>query len=223
MPNWCTNKLTITAKTVEELIVFIDENSSTEDGVLEPLKFNQSVPSSLDDDWHASNVLKWGTKWEAITEKNKWEKTGDTKYALNFDTAWAPPFNWMLTTSRIYPNIVFGITYYGEGVDFYGTTIMIDGVTEELDLTEELNGLSELYKKTIEDELDKDSTEKDAVRAADKAAKESDYNVIYDFLQEKKFFENELDYIVGNRAYEKKLNESTEPIAKPETETEIIY
>jgi hypothetical protein len=68
--------------------------------------------------WYEWRVYNWGTKWDAsesviMTNNNE-------EFYVGFDTAWAPPTNWLKKVSIRFPNLNFSLTYMEEGQGFCG-------------------------------------------------------------------------------------------------------
>lgn len=119
MPNWCSNKLTVTGPTAA-LTEFIAATTDT-DG--QTLRFGKLVPVPEPETFDA--VDKWGTKWEAAyPDMNPVEKAqgrpGHSTVTWWFDTAWAPPLNWAYAASALYPTLDFQLWYDEPGMDFAG-------------------------------------------------------------------------------------------------------
>lgn len=94
MPNWCSNKVTITNKSNDpklkerlESIIYALNLSN----VHEKVGFFNCIkprPKIFDDDWYDWNVANWGTKWESQSIDFLVEPDN---VKLIFDTAWSPP------------------------------------------------------------------------------------------------------------------------------------
>lgn len=136
MPNFCNNKLILTASN-ELLNKFWIENRLIDDKDNEYLylSFNKSVPKpENEDDWYNWNINNWGTKWNACDcSVNEIESINDTlnkEYTnLNyqFDTAWDPPLEWLEKVANIYSDISFTLEYSEPNMDYYGKKEYING------------------------------------------------------------------------------------------------
>lgn len=123
MPNWCINRLDIDGneKSVER---FLTENK-TDDS---PLSFAESVPTENPD-------TDWGTKWDACDVR----LNQDRPNSFYFDTAWAPPVEWLEKVAPKYPDLVFDLSFAEPGMDFCGQWALRDcqtlvGWDQSLDL-----------------------------------------------------------------------------------------
>ena len=77
------------------------------------------------DNWYDWRVRNWGTKWD-VTDYYCSVKDA-TEFVCTFSTAWAPPVNWMQYVSKLYPKLVFRISYIEEGMQFCGVSDAING------------------------------------------------------------------------------------------------
>ncbi len=91
--------------------------------------FNNSLQLSKESiSWDLMSYI-WGTKWDAIDstvdisffEENDEEEEGSINYT--FTTAGCYPYNWLLTISKLFPNILFEITYSNEDDAYINTYI----------------------------------------------------------------------------------------------------
>jgi len=147
MPNWCSNTLTVHG-TVEDVMKFFEENRGIETGpefgmadgdTRElPLSFKASHPTpdqskftdhsyqatqGEPDYWHNWNVKNWGTKWDLgdetyVTHSNHNDNKRTLEYS--FETAWAPPTEWLTHVAALYTTLSFKLSYSEEGMGFSG-------------------------------------------------------------------------------------------------------
>ena len=132
MPNWTTNTLIIKghARTLAKVEMLLKSKTEAD----QPLCLNNLLPCPeelLKDDWQnnaevsAANVKKygssgwydwrvanWGTKWE-VGDASFTKKQGELGYG--FDTAWAPPNEWVVALSERFPSLTITLEYHEEG------------------------------------------------------------------------------------------------------------
>lgn len=71
------------------------------------------------DNWYNWQVANWGTKWDACNVE--FLKKNDSEILrYSFDTAWSPPIMWLAKTAKMFPKLLFSLTYEGEGEKFMG-------------------------------------------------------------------------------------------------------
>lgn len=126
MPNWCMNWMTITTDgAVEERDAVLGrvEDALKGDGV--PLDFESVIPApdGIDDehgmaryDWCVAN---WGTKWNVRGEEVHVERRAD-QVEYVFETAWAPPFPFVVRIAEMFPEVDVTLAYDEPGMDFGG-------------------------------------------------------------------------------------------------------
>lgn len=149
MPNWCTNCLTVQGEP-DVVQKFREENTYVEVGpeagmadgdtnVL-PLSFEAQIPTPRDEngelikgdgsttmpDWYNWRVENWGTKWDLSDDTDVvFDGSGYLQY--RFDTAWAPPVNWLETIVTKYPDLRFDMEYEEPGMAFAGSVTFEGG------------------------------------------------------------------------------------------------
>lgn len=82
-------------------------------------------------DWYTWRLVNWGTKWDLGDETEVREDYEDGKLEYHFDTAWSPPFEWLETASKKYPQLNFRLQYEEGGNNFEGYVVVQNG--KELD------------------------------------------------------------------------------------------
>jgi hypothetical protein len=137
MPNHVTNVLDITGDRIQLKKLSQTIESKNEDGEFF-IDFNSTVPmpkeldvESTSDvkmipiyeanikkygykDWYDFHCTQWGTKWGAYDCSNPEDSPkGGTRY--RFDTAWSPPVQWIVTTSKQFPRLKFTDWWKDEG------------------------------------------------------------------------------------------------------------
>jgi hypothetical protein len=135
MPNWCSNKLTVTgdAADVNQFIADNKEPNGKSDLTFEyvvpvpdPIKNDPSKSGRSHVDWANNN---WGTKWDVDATV---ERDGDTCAVYTFDSAWSPPVEWVHAASAKYPSITFRLWYAEGGVDFGGVLELKNEEVQEI-------------------------------------------------------------------------------------------
>lgn len=147
MPNWCMNRLEITAESKAELDEVMEAIRSDE----EPLSFEKICPTppelegatspsggsaSLEDsltrlnnvmsgneknykDWYEHHLGEWGTKWE-LNGVNLVDDWDENEAMLEFDSAWSPPTKIVDKLMDRFPKIHFTLYYFEPGCCFAG-------------------------------------------------------------------------------------------------------
>tara|TARA_R110001592_G_C12709850_1_gene707693 strand:+ start:85 stop:564 length:480 start_codon:yes stop_codon:yes gene_type:complete len=147
MPNWCYNEMTIYTdsasnkynetkkekikKMEEQLKDFVKTSiikSETEES--NSLTFQGVVPrpESEEQNWYDWNCLNWGCKWDAGEAFVDIEKD---IVRLNFDTAWAPPIQWMEALTKKYPLLKIQNKINEESEAFTGYIMATNGKVNE--------------------------------------------------------------------------------------------
>jgi len=154
MPNHCTNTLKVHGAEYD-VRNFARDHYRTPDDWSETaseallrkenkkiLDFSYSCPfpdhecRENDQGWFDWCISNWGTKWGAYDIYPETfpdvlaicEGGGDdTLLPYQFDTAWAPPLEWLANISPKYPDLTFTLEYYESGCDFMGVFSIKDG------------------------------------------------------------------------------------------------
>lgn len=124
MPNWCENRVTISAskEVIDNIENVITANEGKDHVLLEHL-----APIG---EWEYDKAVeKWGTKWDVGIHFH--ERVDDQTMTLSFDSAWSPPLKayetWLdsqdstdvsLTAYYWEPGMCFA-GYYENGIDEY--------------------------------------------------------------------------------------------------------
>ena len=142
MPNWCSNTLWVEGNS-EQLKDFKSKTTKPADHnqpnriefTLEGLyttppelmgeaAFGQSENSEElvekfgYSDWYSWRVNKWGTKWD-VCESDIYENS-DREFMVVFDSAWAPPTNWLEHVAPQFPELKFKLAFMEPGMGFCG-------------------------------------------------------------------------------------------------------
>jgi hypothetical protein len=123
MPNWCSNKLVITANTAEhiaelkEWYAYVSADTyrtDTGNGFFH--RVLPTPPNMADKVATHTQIALWGTKWEvhsfATTEYN------NGSLELEFDTAWSPPMGICMELAR--RGYLIRMEYFEPGMCFGG-------------------------------------------------------------------------------------------------------
>lgn len=72
-------------------------------------------------DWYEWCIANWGTKWDVDGHLIESQSQLDEGYlAYEFDSAWAPPIQWLEYVSALYPLLKFQLHYDESGMCFKG-------------------------------------------------------------------------------------------------------
>lgn len=148
MPNWCENVLEVTAPSPEKLeelkdLLLSDEGDFT---------FAKTVPAPDDiyqgplgskereeygeKNWYDWNIANWGSKWDASDSS---VDINEHTIRIAFETAWAPPEAWLISTSSIIPDSEFTLIYSEPGMSFSGFSRYLNGELLEEEHYDEVN------------------------------------------------------------------------------------
>ena len=158
MPNWCSNTLWVEGNP-EQLKDFkskttkqADHNQPNRlDFTLEGLyptppelmnesAFGQSENSQTlvekfgYSDWYSWRVNKWGTKWD-VAESDIYEDS-ENDLMVSFDSAWAPPTNWLEHIAPQFPELKFKLAFMEPGMGFCGQATWDAEIGFDLEETE---------------------------------------------------------------------------------------
>ena len=124
MPNWCSNRISITGEP-QEIEAFI-RATTTPEGVISACGMLTPRPTDEGDDfdWYSWSVDHWGTKWP--DEMSILDNFGDTLILLG-DTAWAPPIAGYASASEKFPTLEFTMSWDESGMCFMGAASLKAG------------------------------------------------------------------------------------------------
>ena len=73
--------------------------------------------------WYEWCTTYWGTKWNCDFENVQYTESNDVgTIMINFDSAWAPPINWLeYVQENVAPELDFELYYEEPGMEFAGT------------------------------------------------------------------------------------------------------
>lgn len=131
MPNWCSNKIIFDISEAKETdfaqkLILKKMNIPIQEEEMKDGFFSYLVPK-VDSGIHNSEY--YGTKWdvqvpefadEDYFEDNSIMELEDGTYAWLFDTAWAPPFNFVEKLCERNPGLKVTLMYCEQGCDFIG-------------------------------------------------------------------------------------------------------
>ena len=85
--------------------------------------------------WYEWCCDNWGTKWDIRVEGIEEAETNAPNEAIQFcfDSAWAPPLAAFRSISEKYPELIFQVEFYEEGMDFLGVHEYVAGELTEQD------------------------------------------------------------------------------------------
>jgi hypothetical protein len=118
MPNWCSNRATITGP--EPVITEIKQKLTQDDPEL--LAWMVPQPNfEGNQDWYNWNIEHWGCKWDLcdVYIDNAAEQDS---VSFSFSTAWAPPIQAFETWAFEDGRVQFELSYWEPGAGFVGTT-----------------------------------------------------------------------------------------------------
>ncbi len=131
MPNWCSCFLTVKGENehVQRFkavaVGHCSWNKPPEDEKPNVLNFHSLVPIPAEVlqasynpkgyDWELAN---WGCKWGACSSELVDDNGSELFYS--FDTAWAPPTQFLKHLGKLWPNLMFLLEYEEPGMGFKG-------------------------------------------------------------------------------------------------------
>lgn len=83
------------------------------------------------DNWYDWNIANWGTKWDCSSSEQGYQTDEESYFAVNFDSAWSPPTNWLVKVIADYPKLNFKLIYSETGCWFAGVAFSNDGGMDE--------------------------------------------------------------------------------------------
>ena len=115
MPNWCSNRLTITgpAPVIQEITEVLNQDDS-------PL-LQWMVPRPKSEmDWYNWNIKNWGTKWD-ICDVYFENQAEEDSIEFTFCSAWSPPEQAFETWAAADGRVQFNLEYWEPGCGFVGS------------------------------------------------------------------------------------------------------
>ena len=144
MPNWCSNRATITgpAPVIKEIIEVLNQDDSP------LLQWMNPRPGTEEENWYQWNIDNWGTKWD-ITDVYFENPPEEDTIEFSFCTAWAPPVQAFETWAAEDGRVQYKLDYWEPGVGFVGSA-SYDGEFFD-DEYVEANADPEEYKRIASD------------------------------------------------------------------------
>ena len=149
MPNWCYNHLEVSGDEIQlrefvEKSLVKDEHSLVKSRLEhDNFSFNGTYPMPEDlnitsgtqtqeekeqailnkakygyTDWYDWKCAEWGTKWDAC--ESEILHNDINFFSVSFETAWAPPIDWIDHIMEDFPDLCFELEYEEPGIMFGG-------------------------------------------------------------------------------------------------------
>ena len=158
MPNWCSNKLTITGNK-ENLKMFKEQVRGVETDMclnnLVPMPKELEGTTSPGDkyNWYDWRIRNWGIQWDV--EARLVDESEDV-LIYQFESHWCPPYNFVRKIAPMFPDLSFDLYYKEPGMCFQGTILAQKDlfVNQEEDYFEEMDIPEEELDEVCEDVLD---------------------------------------------------------------------
>lgn len=117
MPNWCSNRATITgpAPVIREITEILNQDDS-------PLLQWMVPRPQAEEDWYNWNINNWGTKWD-ISDVYFENQAEEDSIEFSFCTAWGPPTEAFHTWAEQDGRVEFNLEYWEPGCGFVGSAI----------------------------------------------------------------------------------------------------
>jgi len=160
MPNDCNNYLSVTGPYADVKRFFEEVKAKDSEGGETLLSFEKHVPmKGPEENWYHEHCNKWGTKWDAYDVdihsddviKNNVDGTGEIAYS--FQTAWAPPCEWLKAVVPMFPTLNFHMEYEECGCEVYGYSTGEDGEFTDtpMSLEEWLTEFNDSYQHCVQE------------------------------------------------------------------------
>lgn len=125
MPNWCSNKLTITGDK-ENLTIFKDQVIGIETDICldnlvpMPKELNDTKSPGDDPNWYDWRIRNWGIKWDI---EARIVDESENMLTYEFESPWGAPDNWVRNVALMFPDLSFKLYYKEPGMCFQGTIL----------------------------------------------------------------------------------------------------
>lgn len=111
-------------------------------------KYEENLAKHGFKDWYEWNNANWGTKWGAC-DVDFYGSVDKTNYGfmtqLSFNSAWSPAVGLIREISRLFPKLIFSLSYTEESDAFAGVEVFVQGFCEgEFSIEPDFEALSEL-------------------------------------------------------------------------------
>ena len=116
MPNWCSNRATITgpAPVIKEIIEVLNQDDSP------LLQWMVPRPGAEEENWYQWNIENWGTKWD-ICDVYFENQAEEDSIEFSFCSAWGPPEQAFETWAQADGRVQFNLEYWEPGAGFVGS------------------------------------------------------------------------------------------------------
>lgn len=116
MPNWCSNRATITgpAPVIREIVEVLNQSDS-------PLLQWMVPRPEAEEDWYSWSIQNWGTKWD-ICDVYFENQADEDSIEFSFCSAWAPPIEAFQTWAAADGRVQFNLEYWEPGCGFVGSS-----------------------------------------------------------------------------------------------------
>lgn len=132
MPNWCENEVEITFGDTTEYDKFIEQVGDINSYIGWKSKaelfskFYPTPPEMLEGEgWWDWRIENWGTKWDP--QINDFTDQDGLIY-IRMETAWAPPREFFMKFTELFPSATVNLSYLEEGMNFCGKSEFFQGV-----------------------------------------------------------------------------------------------
>jgi Ferredoxin-like domain in Api92-like protein len=115
MPNWCSNRVTITgpAPVIQEITDILNQDDS-------PLLQWMVPRPQAEEDWYNWNIQHWGTKWD-ISDVYFENQAEEDSIEFSFCSAWGPPLEAFQTWALRDERVQYNLEYWEPGAGFVGS------------------------------------------------------------------------------------------------------
>jgi len=120
MPNWCSNRVTITgpAPVIKEITEILNQDDS-------PLLQWMVPRPAVEEDWYSWNIANWGCKWD-ISDVYFENQAEEDSIEFSFCSPWGPPIEAFETWAVADGRVQFSLEYWEPGIGFVGS-VRYDG------------------------------------------------------------------------------------------------
>jgi hypothetical protein len=115
MPNWCSNRATITgpAPVIREITEILNQEDT-------PLLQWMVPRPEAEEDWYSWNITNWGTKWD-VCDVYFENQADEDSIEFSFCSAWGPPVEAFETWALADGRVQFNLEYWEPGAGFVGS------------------------------------------------------------------------------------------------------
>jgi len=149
MPNWCENRMRVKGKQ-SEIEKFLQKAKGERENKESLVSLESLIPTPKElfegQGWYPWRLGHWGTKWD-LREVYITQNNGDGLLEVDYETAWSPICEAMLTLSEMFPMLEFYHMYIEQGVGFAGYETYKNGVMIKSRSKTELSTDGKAYRK----------------------------------------------------------------------------